>query len=92
MPGGADYPMATTEHHLGKTIKDIYIFILGLNAALHYLQEMAKGLELHPLFSRLLQDTDHFLNQHDQLKISLTCAEHSLNALSGQAMEQNTWI
>jgi len=82
MPGGADYPMATTEHHLGKTIKDIYIFILGLNAALNYLLECVGDSELHPVFLRILQDTNLFLDQHDQLKTFLDSSEHGPTALS----------
>ncbi|RJR40102.1 MAG: hypothetical protein C4567_11205 [Deltaproteobacteria bacterium] len=32
--------MAVTNHHIANTVKDIYIFTLGLNAAPNYLQEI----------------------------------------------------
>jgi len=76
--------MALPEHHLAKTIKDIYIFAIGLNGAINYLQEFAGDSELHPLFHQLLRDTNLFLDQHDQLKTLFTCGKYRLASLSGQ--------
>jgi hypothetical protein len=38
--------------------------------------------ELHPVFLRILQDTNLFLDQHDQLKTFLDSSEHGPTALS----------
>ena len=76
------------EHNVAKTIKDIYIFAFGLNSSLRYLQELAGGLEFHPLLNRFLHDTDIFLEQHDQLKSFF--AEHGLAAISGQPPKQTS--